>query len=66
MNSVMKIFVGTAFVAVLSLSTTAVTQAAEVMTLKPLQALSFNAEVVPRAGGRVRASQYYPDTGRVG
>ena len=42
MNSLMKILVGTAFAAVLSLSTTAATQAADGMTMKPLQALSFD------------------------
>ena len=42
MNSVKKIIVGTAFAAVLSLSTTAATQAADALTMKPLQALSFD------------------------
>ena len=42
MNSLKKILVGTAFAAVLSLSTTAATQAADAMTMKPLQALSFD------------------------
>jgi hypothetical protein len=42
MNSVKKIIAGTAFAAVLSLSTAAAAQAADVMTMKPLQALSFD------------------------
>ena len=42
MNSLMKIIAGTAFAAVLALGTAAATQAAEVMTMKPLQALSFH------------------------
>ena len=44
MNSVMKIIAGTAFAAVLSLSTAAATQAAVALTMKPLQALSFDVE----------------------
>ena len=42
MNSLKKIIAGTGFAAVLSLSTAAATQAADVMTMKPLQALSFD------------------------
>ena len=42
MNPVQKFIAGTAFAAVLSLSTAAATQAADPLTMKPLQALSFD------------------------
>ena len=42
MNSLMKIIAGAAFAVVLSLSMSAAAQAADAMTMKPLQALSFH------------------------
>ncbi len=44
MNLVKKIIAGTAFAAVLSLITTVAVQAADVLTMKPLQAVSFDVE----------------------
>ena len=44
MNMLAKIIAGTAFAAVLSLSTAAATQAADEMTMKPLQGVSFDVE----------------------
>jgi len=44
MNMLTKIIAGTAFAAVLSLSTAAATQAADEMTMKPLQGVSFDVE----------------------
>ena len=44
MNSLKKILIGTAFAAVLPLSTAAAAQAADALTMKPLQALSFDVE----------------------
>ena len=44
MNSLKKIIVEAALAAVLSLSTAAATQAADVLTMKPLQALSFDVD----------------------
>ena len=42
MKPVKKIIAGTAFAAILSLSMSAAAQAADVLTMKPLQALSFD------------------------
>ncbi len=44
MNLIKKIIAGTAFAAVLSLITAVAVQAADVLTMKPLQALSFEVE----------------------
>ena len=44
MNMLTKIIAGTAFAAVLSLSTAVATQAADEMTMKPLQGVSFDVE----------------------